>query len=120
MSRPIPDPHPVRAFLDPKHVKLTAKLGNFVTNEVAALPEPDDDDASRKQAREILSVLGRGDWYEAIREQDFRSCALIREALAYGSPLADAIFALQAIAVRGGRVPRLPSAIEDPGFLRLA
>ncbi len=97
MSRPIPDAHPVRAFLDPKHVKLTTKLGNFVAKEIAALSDPDDDDASRKQAREILSVLGRGGWYKAIQEQDFRSCALIREALAYASPLADAVFALQAL-----------------------
>ncbi len=97
MSRPLPDPHPVRTFLDPKHVDLTAKLGSLVADEIAALPDPDDDEAARKQAREILSVLGRGGWYEAIQQQDFRSCALIREALAYGSPLADAIFALQAL-----------------------
>ncbi len=97
MSRPIPDLHAVRAFLDPKHGDLTTKLGHFVAKEITPLPDPHDDAAARKQAREILSVLGHGGWYEAIQEQDFRSCALIREALAYASPLADAVFALQAL-----------------------
>ena len=97
MTGAMPDPRPIRAFLDGKHVDLTTKLAKFIGREIAVLPDPDDDKAARKQAREILSVLGRGGWYGAIQEQDFRSCALIREALAYASPLADAVFALQAL-----------------------
>ena len=97
MTGAMPDPRPIRAFLDGKHVDLTTKLAKFIGREIAVLPDPDDDEAARKQARDILSVLGRGGWYGAIQEQDFRSCALIREALAYASPLADAVFALQAL-----------------------
>lgn len=52
---------------------------------------------ARRRAREICSSLGRGGWLTAIANQDFRACCVIREALAFYSPLADAMFALQAL-----------------------
>src|SRR6185369_953283 len=56
-----------------------------------------DDTAGRSQARSILSILGSGGWFAPIIDQDLRACCLIREALAAASPLADAVFALQAL-----------------------
>ncbi len=45
--------------------------------------------------------MGKAGWYRPILEQDYRACCLTREALAWASPLADAVFALQAL----GSVP---------------
>ena len=87
----------VRAFLDERHVDLGARIVDFCNRKVRPLPEPRDDAACRKQAREILAVLGRDGWFAPIGEQDLRACCLIREALAAASPLADSVFALQAL-----------------------
>src|SRR5437773_1916529 len=88
---------PVRAFLDERHVGLAAGIVEFSLEKVALLPEPEDDAAARLQARELVAMLGRAGWFAPIVDQELRSCCLIREALAAASPLADAVFALQAL-----------------------
>ena len=93
------DTAPVRAFLDERHVTLAARVGEFATRVLAPLAEPADDQAARAQARELLGTLGAAKWFEPIRDQDWRACCLVREALAAASPLADAVFALQALGV---------------------
>ncbi len=100
------DTGPVRAFLDEKHVTLAERVSEFATRVLAPLAEPADDTAARLQARELLAELGAAGWLQPIRDQDWRACCLIREALAAASPLADAVFALQALGV----VPMLLSA----------
>ena len=81
-------------------------MAAFAAAEIAPLPAPADDDAARRQAREILARLGGGGWIRwAIPEAwgghaetpDLRACCLVREALAAASPLADAVFALQCL-----------------------
>ena len=96
---PPPDTAPVRAFLDDKHLSLAQRVAEFATRELQPLAEPVDDAAARLQARELLGKLGSGGWLEPIRDQDWRACCLVREALAAASPLADAVFALQALGV---------------------
>ncbi len=104
---PLPlDPAPVRAFLDDKHVTLAERVSEFATRVVAPFAEPQDDAAARQQARELLGKLGAAGWFQPIRDQDWRACCIVREALAAASPLADAVFALQAL----GLVPMLLSA----------
>jgi len=93
-----PDPAPIRAFLEASHVALAAAIGEWVDREIAPRAEPGDDDAARHEAREILARLGSAGWLESIRRMDWRGCCLVREALAAASPLADAVFALQALA----------------------
>jgi acyl-CoA dehydrogenase len=93
----LPDPAPIRAFLDDRHVELSEQVGKFCDERIAGLPEPPDDATSRKQARDILATLGKGGWFAPIVDQDLRACCLIREALGAASPLADAVFALQAL-----------------------
>ena len=100
------DTAPVRAFLDDKHVTLAERVSEFATRELAPLPEPKDDAAARQQARELLGKLGTAGWLVPIRDQDWRACCIVREALAAASPLADAVFALQALGV----VPMLLSS----------
>ena len=89
----------VRAFLDERHVTLAARVGEFADRQIAPLAEPRDDTAAREQARELVAKLGAAGWFDPIRNQDWRACCLVREALAAASPLADAVFALQALGV---------------------
>jgi len=98
----------VRAFLDERHVTLAARIGEFADRLIAPLPEPLDDQAARAQARELVAKLGAAGWFAPIRDQDWRACCVVREALAAASPLADAVFALQALGV----VPMLLAANE--------
>jgi acyl-CoA dehydrogenase len=93
----MPDSNSVRAFLDERHIDLARRLEGFTRREIEPRPEPRDDEASRVQARELLEVLGSAGWFAPIVAQDLRACALTREALAAASPLADAVFALQAL-----------------------
>ena len=99
----MPDTHAIRAFLDQRHIDMAGELDAFCRDTIAALPEPLDDDAGRAQARDIVTMLARAGWYEPIRRLDLRGCSLVREGLGWGSPLADAVFALQAL----GTVPIL-------------
>lgn len=99
------DTAPIRAFLDDTHVTLAERAADFATRLLVPLPEPADDGAARHQARDLLAKLGAAGWLQPIADQDWRACCLIREALAAASPLADAVFALQAL----GTVPILLS-----------
>jgi acyl-CoA dehydrogenase len=101
-----PDVAPVRAFLEPRHLELAAAVGSFAAEKIAPLPPPADDDAGRRQAREILALLGAGGWIGwaipqrwggRLEAPDLRACCLVREALAAASPLADAVYALQCL-----------------------
>lgn len=91
------DLHAVRAFLDEHHFDLSESVTEFCATSIAPLPPPETDRAARTQARDILSALGAAGMLEPIAAQDLRACATIREALAAASPLADAVFALQAL-----------------------
>jgi acyl-CoA dehydrogenase len=93
-------------MLEVEHESLAAELERFVNEQVAPLAPPADDAAGREQARAVLERLGKGGWAAyavpaaaggAERGAGLRACCLIREALAFASPLADAVFALQAL-----------------------
>ena len=97
------DIHP---FLEERHRDLADDLNGFVDRKIQPLPAPEDDDAGRRQALEILGILGReGLAGYAVPEAygglpgapDLRACCLVREALAASSPLADDIYALQCL-----------------------
>jgi acyl-CoA dehydrogenase len=104
----LPDSAPIRAFLDEPHLEFAAAIGEFAARVFAPRPEPAGDAAARLEARAILTELGDGGWLAPIGRLDWRSCALAREALGSASPLADAVFALQAL----GTVPILLSDNE--------
>ncbi|HXI63478.1 MAG TPA: acyl-CoA dehydrogenase family protein [Gemmatimonadales bacterium] len=99
----MPDSTAVRAFLTDSHVALAARLTAYAVQELVPLPEPPDDAAARAQARALLGRLGQAGWLAPIGDLDLRTACLVREALAAASPLADAVFALQAL----GTVPIL-------------
>src|SRR2546422_662888 len=99
----VPPSTAVSAFLAESHVALATRVTEYAAREIAPLPEPADDAAARVQARELLAGLAQAGWFAPVGDLDLRAACLVREALAAGSPLADAVFALQAL----GTVPIL-------------
>ncbi len=91
------DLRPLRAFLEPRHHELAERARDVAARAIAPLPAPVSDDAARTQAREILFTLGHAELLAPIEELDARGCCVVREILAAASPLADAVFALQAL-----------------------
>ncbi|HSL81735.1 MAG TPA: acyl-CoA dehydrogenase family protein, partial [Thermoanaerobaculia bacterium] len=97
----------IRPFLDECHLSLAEGVADFARERVATLPAPADDEAARRQAREVVGVLGESGWgRHAVAKEDGEggrrgpdlvACCLVREALAAASPLADAVFALQCL-----------------------
>ena len=97
----------IRAFLDDAHAAFAADADTFARAELRARAEPVSDDAARREARVILELLGHG-WLEPIPARDLRKIALAREAIAAASPLADAVYALQALGA-------MPIVLADGG-----
>jgi acyl-CoA dehydrogenase len=87
----------IRSFLDEHHTKYASDISAFAEREIRTLPPAADDANGRRQAREILGLLGAGGWLSAAHPLDLRACCLAREALAAASPLADEVFALQCL-----------------------
>lgn len=106
----IPDPGPVRAFLTPEHSARAADLARIAAAEVAPRPHAATDDAARREARVLVKVLARAGLYGSIAARDLRASCLVREALAAVSPLADAVWALQAL----GTTPLLAAGADGP------
>jgi acyl-CoA dehydrogenase len=97
----MPDLRAVRAFLDREHLELAASIAEVCAEQIAPLEAPFDDDAGRAQAETIVGILGESGVLATIDPLDLRGCCIARELLAATSPLADAVFALQAL----GAVP---------------
>jgi acyl-CoA dehydrogenase len=93
----MPDLRLIRTFLEPRHGELARRFGAFAATEIAGRPAPTDDAAARREARALVPLLGSGDWLRPVLELDLRGCCLLREMLGEISPLADAVFALQAL-----------------------
>jgi acyl-CoA dehydrogenase len=104
-----PELPPVEAFLHDSHAARIADIAGVVAERIAPRPESPSDDAARSEARGLLGVLAESGALEAIREQDLRLCCLVRESLGAASPLADAVFALQAL----GTTPILLGGDDD-------
>ncbi len=92
-----PDPEAVAAFLEPHHADVAAKVGAFGQEALADHPDPDTDKAARTRARALVPLMAEAGLGEAVVTLDLRAVALIREGLAYHSPLADEVYALQAL-----------------------
>jgi acyl-CoA dehydrogenase len=97
----MPDLRSVRAFLTPIHLGLAERAAAVCAEELAELDEPASDDDARDQARSILSLLGEARLLDPIDPLDLRGCCVVRELMGAANPLADAVFALQAL----GAVP---------------
>ena len=91
------DLQPIRAFLDPSHTALLEKARTFGRDVLSARKPPETDVEGRAEARTLLKLMGEAGLFEPIETRDYRGCCLVREELAFHSPLADAVFALQAL-----------------------
>ena len=90
-------PDPVAAFLDDAHHELRDRATAFCRDELRGRSDPDDDDQARVRARALVAPMGAGGLFEPIASGDVRGCLVVRETLAWWSPLADAVFALQGL-----------------------
>ncbi len=89
----------IRAFLNKDHHEFAAELDRYCLRELHTLPEPADDDQGRVQARELLDWMGHAGWLQTIADGDLRQLCLLRQRVAAASPLADAVVALQGLAI---------------------
>jgi acyl-CoA dehydrogenase len=85
---------------------LALSVREFARDRIAPRRVPEDDAAARLEARLLLTLLGDAGWLRHTVPAEYggvstplslRALALIREALACASPLADAVFALQGL-----------------------
>lgn len=93
------DTHTVRAFLEADHHPWGATVAAFAARRLASRPEPRDDEAARTEARVLLELMGAEGVFAPIGTRDLRGSCLAREVVAAASPLADAVWALQGLAV---------------------
>lgn len=109
-ARPWLDTETVRPFLEEGHLALAESAEAFARRELAGRPEPADDAAARRESRDLVRLLGEegffrhavppgpgGEYGGAPGAPDLTACCLLREALGASSPLADSLFALQAL-----------------------
>ncbi len=93
------DLRPIRAFLTPGHEGWARRVSGFAAETLLPRTEPLSDEAGRTEARELLGVMGQAGLYAPIGEGDLRGACLAREGVAFASPLADAVWALQGLGV---------------------
>jgi acyl-CoA dehydrogenase len=100
----MPETRSLGPLLDEHHIELAGEIDQFCSTELRDRQPPVDDAGARREAREILPLLGQAGWLEFAvprsGDLDRRACCLVREALASVSPLADAVFALQCLATQ--------------------
>jgi acyl-CoA dehydrogenase len=88
---------PVRALVADHHFEVAEEAFAFARDQIAPLPAAESDAVARGQAREVLALLREARLLRFIDPLDLRALCVIREALAWASPLADEVFALQAL-----------------------
>lgn len=112
-STSLPDfDHALVAPLLADHHRAVLEQASELGRQLAELPAEHDDQAARRQARQILGLLGEarlprhavgeavgglGSSSDSWAGPDLRACCLVRDVLAAASPLADSVFALQCL-----------------------
>lgn len=100
-----------------EHVEAYSRARQVAREVASSFPAPRDDREARQQAPAIVRALGdRGAFSPLAAEPiDLRTLLLWREALAYESPLADALWAIQALValpLRGETSPPVARGLE--------
>jgi acyl-CoA dehydrogenase len=85
------------AFVEQQHKEHASRVLTWSLDHLLDWPEPHDDASARRDARELLTTLGRSGWFRSIVDQDLRTLCITREVIAAMSPLADAVIALQGL-----------------------
>ena len=100
----------VGAFIEGRHREYRERVVAFCGDEIGDGRDPETDAAARVRARELVGRMGAAGLFDPIRDGDVRGCLVAREVLAWWSPLADAVFALQALSATPGLIRGV-----DPG-----
>jgi acyl-CoA dehydrogenase len=99
------DPRPIAPLLDADGLALAAATAELA-RAFASRDRPESDEEARREARLLLTELGERGWLRHVvpaahggmgERPSLVALCLIREALGFASPLADAVFALQAL-----------------------
>lgn len=93
LSLPTDDISPL---LGPDHERYARAASEFVNAQLGD-EHPHSDERAREQAPEIIAAVGRSGLLGALEPLDLRKLCLLREAVAWKSPLADALVALQGL-----------------------
>ena len=86
----------IRPLLEARHVELAGRV-TACAETIGSRAEAHDDNEARREARTLLTLMAGERLYEPIRSGDTRALCLTRELIAAADPLADAVFALQAL-----------------------
>ena len=100
----------VGAFIGARHREYRERVVAFCGDEIGDGRDPETDAAARVRARELVGRMGAAGLFDPIRDGDVRGCLVAREVLGWWSPLADAVFALQALSATPGLIRGV-----DPG-----
>ncbi len=90
-------------FFTDEHARLAASVSNFAAREVEPFAREEEGPDADASFRSLLSLLAQADLlgYAVARgggaPLDARSLCVVREALAYHSPLADLAFVMQGL-----------------------
>lgn len=87
----------VAAFLSPEHEALWTRVSAWTRETLWAWPEAANDDHARRDAKVLVHAIGEAGWFAALEHHDLRALCVVREAIAAGSPLADAVVAIQGL-----------------------
>ncbi|WP_405285047.1 acyl-CoA dehydrogenase family protein [Gaopeijia maritima] len=93
----MPDLATIAAFLDPHHGEWAARVADFADTRLRPRPRARDDDDGRREAVELVRLMGDAGLYRPLADMDYRAAALARETIAVASPLADALYAIQGL-----------------------
>lgn len=86
----------IAPLLGPEHQHFAQSASNFVNTQLGDA-HPSTDALARERAPEIVAAAGASGLLEALDPLDLRKFCLLREAVAWKSPLADALVALQGL-----------------------
>jgi acyl-CoA dehydrogenase len=90
-------------FFTDEHARLATSVANFAAREVEPLARDEEEGDTDACFRALLSLLAQADLfsYSVARSPrtplDARSLCIVRESLAYHSPLADLVFVMQGL-----------------------
>lgn len=93
----MPDLATIAAFLEPHHDAWAARVADFADTCLRPRPRARDDDDGRREAVELVRLMGDAGLYRPLADMDYRAAALARETIAVASPLADALYAIQGL-----------------------
>jgi len=100
----------IGSLLEDDERVLAVHVAEFARRTISTRTPPESDAAARVEARSLLGIFGDSGWLRHVSPREYgghhhmphvTELCLIREALGYASPLADVVFAMQAL----GSVP---------------